>query len=71
MIFKVYPNHTKTNKVDGLVLASEGPKPIHHEGNVVVAFHHHQKDQQEEEFLIVGCSISSSMSPEKEMNKDS
>ena len=50
VISKAYPNYTKANKAEGLVVASKGPKPIHHEGKVVVVFHHPPKHQQTQEF---------------------
>ena len=49
-ITKAYPNYSKSNKVQGLVVLLEGPKPIHHEEKVVVVFWHPPKDQQAEEF---------------------
>ena len=50
LISKAYINHTKADKVEGLVVVSEGPKLIHHEKKLVVIFHHPPKDQQTEEF---------------------
>ena len=50
LISKTYINHTKANKVEGLVVVLEGPKLIHHEEKVVVIFRHPPKDQQTEEF---------------------
>ena len=38
LISKAYPNHTKTGEAEGLIIVSEGPKPIHHEEKVVVVF---------------------------------
>ena len=52
LISKVYPNHTKMGKAEGLIIMSESPKPIHHDKKVAVVFHHPPKDQQMEEF---GC----------------
>ena len=50
VISKAYPNYTKADKAEGLVVASEGPKPIRHEEKVVVVFHHPPKHQQTQEF---------------------
>ena len=50
LISKAYVNHTKANKVEGLVVVSEGPKLICHEEKVVVIVRHPPKDQQTEEF---------------------
>ena len=50
VISKAYPNYTKANKAEGLVVASQGPKLIHHEEKVVVAFCHPSKHQQTQEF---------------------
>ena len=50
IISKAYPNYTKADKAEGLVVASKGPKPIHHEEKVVVVFHHPPKHQQTQEF---------------------
>ena len=50
LITQAKPYYTKSKKVEGLVVASEGPKPIHQEEKVVVVFHHPPKDQQAEEF---------------------
>ena len=50
LISKAYVNHTKANKVEGLVVVSEGPKLIHHEEKLAVIFHHPPMDQQTEEF---------------------
>ena len=52
LISKAYVNHTKADKVEGLVVVSEGPKLICHEEKLVVIFRHPPKDQQMEEF---GC----------------
>ena len=49
VISKAYPNYTKADKAEGLVVASEGPKPIRHEEKVVVVFHHPPKHQQTQE----------------------
>ena len=45
-----YPNYTKADKAEGLVVASEGPKLIRHEEKVVVVFCHPPKHQQTQEF---------------------
>ena len=50
VISKAYPNYTKADKAEGLVVASEGPKPIHREEKVVVVFRHPPKHQQTQEF---------------------
>ena len=50
VISKAYPNYTKADKAEGLVVTSEGPKPIHREEKVVVVFHHPPKHQQTQEF---------------------
>ena len=50
VISKAYPNYTKADKAEGLVVASEGPKPIRREEKVVVVFHHPPKHQQRQEF---------------------
>ena len=50
LISKAYINHTKADKVKGLVVVSEGPKLIRCEEKLVVIFHHPPKDQQMEEF---------------------
>ena len=55
LISKAYVNHTKADKVEGLVVVSEGPKLIHHEEKLVVIFHHPPKDQQTEEFDCCPC----------------
>ena len=47
---QAYPNCSKSNKVEGLVVALEGPKLICHEEKVVVVFCHPPKVQQAEEF---------------------
>ena len=43
LISKAYANYTKTDKAEGLVVVSEGPKSIHHEEKVVVVFCHPPK----------------------------
>ena len=50
LISKAYPNQTKADKTEGLIVVSEGPKLIRREEKVVVVFHHPPKDQQTEEF---------------------
>ena len=50
IISKAYPNYTKADKAERLVVASEGPKPIRHEEKVVVVFCHPPKHQQTQEF---------------------
>ena len=50
LIWKAYPNQTKADKAAGLIVVSEGPKPIHREEKLVVVFCHPLKDQQTEEF---------------------
>ena len=59
VISKAYPNYTKADKAEGLVVASEGPKPIHREEKVVVVFHHPPKHQQTQEFdcWVLHCFI--------------
>ena len=50
LISKAYPNQTKADKAEGLIVVSEGLKPIRHEEKLVVVFRHPPKDQQTEEF---------------------
>ena len=50
VISKAHPNYTKADKAEGLVVASEGPKPIRREEKVVVVFRHPPKHQQIQEF---------------------
>ena len=50
LISKAYPNQTKADKAEGLIVVSDGPKPIRHEEKLVVVFCHPPKDQQTEEF---------------------
>ena len=50
VISKAYPNYTKADKAEGLVVASEGPKSIRCEEKVVVVFCHSPKHQQTQEF---------------------
>ena len=59
VISKAYPNYTKADKAEGLVVASEGPKPIHCEEKVVVVFCHPPKHQQTQEFdcWVLHCFV--------------
>ena len=50
LISKAYTNYTKTNKAEGLVVVSKGPKSICLEEKVVVIFHHPPKGELTEEF---------------------
>ena len=50
LISRAYANYTKTDKVEGLVVVSKGPKSIHHEEKVVVIFCHPPKGKLTEEF---------------------
>ena len=50
VISKAYPNNTKDDKAEGLVVASKGAKPIRCEEKVVVVFWHPPKHQQTQEF---------------------
>ena len=50
LISRAYANYTKTDKAEGLVAVSEGPKLIHQEENVVIVFHHPPKGELTEEF---------------------
>ena len=50
LISKASPNQTKADKAEGLIVVSEGPKPIRCEEKLVVVFRHPPKDQQTEEF---------------------
>ena len=50
LISKAYANYTKTDKAEGLVVVSEGPKLIHQEENVIIVFHHPPKGELTEEF---------------------
>ena len=50
LVSKAYVNHTKADKVEGLVVVSEGPKLIRRKEKLVVIFRHPPKDQQMEEF---------------------
>ena len=50
LISKAYANYTKTDKAEGLVVISKGPKLIHQEEKVIVIFHHPPKGNLMEEF---------------------
>ena len=50
LISKAYANYTKTDKAEGLVVVSEGPKSIRQEEKVVVVFRHPPKGDLMEEF---------------------
>ena len=50
LISKAYANYTKTNKAEGLVVVSEGPKSILQEEKVVIIFFHPPKGELTEEF---------------------
>ena len=50
LISKAYANCTKTDKAEGLVVVSEGPKLIRWEGQVVFVFHHPPKGKLTEDF---------------------
>ena len=50
LVSKAYVNHTKADKVEGLVVLSEGPRLIRHEEKLLVIFGHPPKHQQTEEF---------------------
>ena len=50
VISRAYRNYVKTDKIEGLVIVSEAPKPIHHEDKVVVVFSHPPEEDQAEEF---------------------
>ena len=50
VILRAYPNYVKTDKIEGLVVVVEAPKPICHEDKVVVVFSHPRKGDQAEEF---------------------
>ena len=50
LISKAYANYTKTNKAEGLVVVSEGPKSIRREEKVVVIFRHPPNGNLMEEF---------------------
>ena len=50
LISKAYVNYTKTNKAEGLVVVSKGPKLICREEKVIVIFRHPPKGNLMEEF---------------------
>ena len=50
LISKAYANYTKTDKAEGLVVVSEGPKSIRREEKVVIVFRHPPKGDLTEEF---------------------
>ena len=50
LICKAYANYTKTDKAEGLVVVSEGPKLIRREEKVVVVFRHPPKGELTEDF---------------------
>ena len=50
LISKAYANYTKTDKAEGLVVVSEGPKSIRWEEKVVLVFRHPPKGDLTEEF---------------------
>ena len=50
LISKAYANYTKTDKAEGLVVVSEGPKSIRQEEKVIIIFHHPPKGNLMEEF---------------------
>ena len=50
LISKAYANYTKTDKAEGLVVVSQGPKLICQEEKVVIIFHHPPKGNLREEF---------------------
>ena len=45
LISRAYANYTKTGKVEGLVVVSEGPKLIHHEEKVEPYCQHQNKSE--------------------------
>ena len=50
LISKAYANYTKTDKAEGSVVVSEGPKLIRREEKVVVVFRHPPKGELTEDF---------------------
>ena len=50
LISKAYANYTKTDKAEGLVVVSEGPKLIRREEKVVIVFRHPPKAELTEDF---------------------
>ena len=69
VISKAYPNYTKANKAEGLIVASKGPKPIRHEEKVVVVFCHPPNTNRKKN-SIVGCYIALFMSQKKATNQN-
>ena len=57
LVSKAYANYTKTDKAEGLVIVSEGPKSIRQEEKVVVIFRHPPKGELTEEFKcwVIHC----------------
>ena len=70
VISRAYPNYVKTHKIEGLVVVSEAPKPIHHEEKVVVVFLIPQKETRQKN-LIVGHFIGLFMLLKRDEKKDS
>ena len=68
VILKAYPNYTKADKAEGLVVASEGPKLICHEEKVVVFLHPPNTNRHKN--LIVGPYIALFMSQKKVTNQE-
>ena len=50
LISKAYANYTKTDKAEGLVVVSKGPKSICQEENIIIIFCHPPKGKLTEEF---------------------
>ena len=50
LISKAYANYTKTDKAEGLVVVSEGPKLIRREEKVIIVFRHPPKGELTEDF---------------------
>ena len=50
LISKAYANYTKTNKAEGLVVVSKGPKLICQEEKVIIVFRHPPKGKLTEDF---------------------
>ena len=50
LISRAYADYTKTDKAEGLVVVSEGPKLIRQEEKFVIVFHHPPKGELTEEF---------------------
>ena len=50
LISKAYANYTKTDKAEGLVVVSKGPKSICQEEKVIIIFRHPPKGELTEEF---------------------